>query len=69
MNIATYDLGYGDGLFRYNGKGELNLANGEPILGKMSMDSFSSIDMGDRVCVMDDANIWAEFLILLIMIF
>ncbi|MBQ8819534.1 alanine racemase, partial [Campylobacter sp.] len=61
MNIATYDLGYGDGLFRYNGKGELNLANGEPILGKMSMDSFSSTDMGDRVCVMDDANIWAEF--------
>lgn len=61
MNIATYDLGYGDGLFRYNGKGELNLANGEPILGKMSMDSFSSTDMGDRICVMDDANIWAEF--------
>ena len=25
------------------------------------MDSFSSIDMGERICVIDDANIWAEF--------
>ncbi|TWO13257.1 alanine racemase [Campylobacter lanienae] len=61
MNIATYDLGYGDGLLRYNGKGELYLANGKPILGKMSMDSFSSIDMGERICVFDNADIWAEF--------
>lgn len=61
MNIATYDLGYGDGLLRYNGNGELKLANGNPILGKMSMDSFSSIDMGERICVFDNADIWAEF--------
>jgi len=61
MKIATYDLGYGDGLFRFNGVGELNLANGNPILGKISMDSFSSIDAGDRVLVIDDAQIWARF--------
>lgn len=61
MNIATYDLGYGDGLFRYGGSGELKLANGELVLGKMSMDSFSSIDVGERICVIDDANVWAEF--------
>ncbi|MEE3776385.1 alanine racemase [Campylobacter sp. CX2-4080-23] len=61
MNIATYDLGYGDGLLRYNGNGELKLANGNPILGKMSMDSFSSIDGGERICVLDNADIWAEF--------
>ena len=61
MNIATYDLGYGDGLLRYNGNGELKLANGNPILGKMSMDSFSSIDDGERICVLDNADIWAEF--------
>ncbi|MBR8462607.1 alanine racemase [Campylobacter sp. faydin G-105] len=61
VNIATYDLGYGDGLLRYNGVGELHLANGNILLGKMSMDSFSSIDAGEWICVFDDANIWAEF--------
>lgn len=61
MDIATYDLGYGDGLLRYGGKGKLRLANGTPLLGKMSMDNFSCEDFGERVCVFDDANIWAEF--------
>lgn len=61
MKIATYDLGYGDGLFRFNGRDKLRLANNELILGKMSMDSFISVDRGDLICVMDDANIWADF--------
>ncbi|EAI4322681.1 alanine racemase [Campylobacter fetus] len=61
INIATYDLGYGDGLLRYNGKGDLHLANGEKILGKMSMDSFSCADFGDQICVFDDARVWAKF--------
>lgn len=59
--IATYDLGYGDGLLRYNGKGDLRLGNNEKILGKMSMDSFASKDAGERVCVFDDARVWARF--------
>ena len=41
INVATYDLGYGDGLLRYNGLGELRLANGEMVLGKISMDSLA----------------------------
>ncbi|WP_169777704.1 alanine racemase [Campylobacter mucosalis] len=61
MNIATYDLGYGDGLLRYNGVGRLCLANNEPLLGRMSMDSFSSKDTGEWVCVFDDARVWAKF--------
>ncbi|RAZ54864.1 alanine racemase [Campylobacter hyointestinalis] len=61
LDIATYDLGYGDGLLRYCGVGDLHLANGQKILGKMSMDSFSTIDAGSKVCVFDDANVWAEF--------
>lgn len=61
MRVATYDLGYGDGLLRYGGYGDLRLANGARILGKMSMDSFSCIDGEDRICVFDDANIWADF--------
>ncbi|TQR34582.1 alanine racemase [Campylobacter sp. MIT 99-7217] len=61
MKIATYDLGYADGLFRFDGKGKLRLANGAFLLGKMSMDSFSCEDFGEELCVFDDANVWAEF--------
>ena len=61
INVATYDLGYGDGLLRYNGCGELRLANNEPILGKISMDSFSCKDSGEWICVFEDANVWAKF--------
>ncbi|HEB7569767.1 TPA: alanine racemase, partial [Campylobacter coli] len=61
IKIATYDLGYADGLFRYNGKGDLLLANKQKILGKISMDSFSCQDFGEEVCVFDNANIWADF--------
>lgn len=61
MSIATYDLGYADGLFRYSGIGELLLANKAPLLGRMSMDSFSCEDFGEELCVFDDARIWAKF--------
>lgn len=61
LKIATYDLGYADGLLRFNGKGELRLANGKAILGKMSMDSFSCEDLGEEICVFDDAELWARF--------
>ncbi|MBS4234758.1 alanine racemase [Campylobacter vulpis] len=61
LKIATYDLGYADGLFRYDGRGHLRLANGKKMLGKMSMDSFSCEDSGEEICVLDDANLWADF--------
>ncbi len=61
INIATYDLGYGDGLFRYDGKKDLILPNGKKILGKMSMDNFSCEDCGDEICVIKDANEMAQF--------
>lgn len=61
MKIATYDLGYADGIFRYNGEGELRVANGAKILGKMSMDSFVCEDLGERICVIDNAKEWAKF--------
>ena len=60
MKIGTYDLGYADGLFRYDGEGELALANGQKMLGKMSMDSFCAEFSGERICVLDDAQIWAK---------
>ena len=61
LKIATYDIGYADGVFRYNGEGDLNLPNGVKMLGKMSMDSFVCEDFGDKVCVIDDARVWAKF--------
>ncbi|CAD7289111.1 alanine racemase [Campylobacter suis] len=61
MAVATYDIGYGGGLLRYGGQGELLLANKKPMLGKMSMDSFSCEDVGEWVCVFDDARSWAKF--------
>ncbi|WP_038815947.1 alanine racemase [Campylobacter jejuni] len=61
LEVATYDLGYADGLFRYNGKGELVLGNGKVILGKMSMDSFSCENSGEEICVLKDADVWADF--------
>ena len=61
MQIAVYDLGYGDGLLRYGGEGELKTAGGRRLLGKMSMDSFCCEDSGDKICVFDDARVWADF--------
>lgn len=61
MQIAVYDLGYGDGLLRYGGEGELRTADGRRLLGKMSMDSFCCEDVGDKICVFDDASVWADF--------
>ena len=61
MQIAVYDLGYGDGLLRYTGEGELKTAGGQRLLGKMSMDSFCCEDVGDKICVFDDVRVWADF--------
>ena len=61
MIVSTYDTGYGDGLFRYNGLGELKVANGKPILGRISMDSFVLEGDDDKVCVFDDATHFAEY--------
>lgn len=61
MQIAVYDLGYGDGLLRYTGEGDLRTAGGQRLLGKMSMDSFCCEDVGDKICVFDDARVWADF--------
>lgn len=67
IQIAVYDLGYADGLFRFGGKGVLELCEHKKdgkkacLLGKMSMDSFSCEDLGDTICVFEDAREWAKF--------
>ena len=60
MKIGTYDLGYADGLLRYDGEGELVLPGGGRMLGKMSMDSFCAEFGGERICVLGDARDWAK---------
>lgn len=55
--ISTYDIGYGDGLFRLNGnKPSIKTAEGHTILPVTSMDCFSCQSNEDRLCVFDDAS-------------
>ena len=54
--ISTYDIGYGDGFFRYDGLGDLAIANGQKILGRVSMDSLCIEGDRDEICLFDDVN-------------
>lgn len=59
--ISTYDLGYGDGLFRLNeNHPKLYCADGEEILPRISMDCFSSLSSKEEICVFKDAWEWAK---------
>ena len=58
--VSTYDIGYGDGLYRLNGNKKLLLPNGEEILPRTSMDCFSCYGDTDEICVMEDAGYVAE---------
>ncbi len=60
MQVSSYDLGYGDGLFRFDGRGEYKLKNGKNLLGRMSMDCFSIEGDDKQVCVFDDARYLAK---------
>lgn len=58
---STYDVGYGDGLFRVSGKeGRIFCASGEEILPVMSMDCFSCQSEKQEICVFDDVSAWAR---------
>lgn len=60
MLVSTYDIGYGDGFFRYNGEGELLTSENRAFLGKVSMDL--SIFEGDsqKICLFNDATAIAK---------
>ncbi|WP_082942564.1 MULTISPECIES: alanine racemase [unclassified Helicobacter] len=59
--FSTYDVGYGDGLFRLSGKeAPLFCASGEEILPIMSMDCFSCAGEREEVCVFDDVREYAK---------
>ena len=57
--FSTYDVGYGDGLFRIDSRQNLTCASGEKILPVMSMDCFSCQSEREEICVFDDVSAWA----------
>lgn len=58
--ISTYDIGYGDGFFRFDGLKPIAMANGAMSKGRMSMDSFCLGGDAPKVCMFEDANPLAE---------
>ncbi|STP13133.1 alanine racemase [Helicobacter mustelae] len=59
--VSTYDIGYGDGLFRFDGtQPPYFSADGFLILPKTSMDCFSALSTKERICVFDDARTLAQ---------
>ena len=59
--VSTYDIGYGDGLFRFSGREEAFFtADGYRLLPRSSMDCFSALSTKERICVFNDARILAR---------
>ena len=56
MVISTYDIGYGNGLFRGNSQNQLITKDGLPILGRVSMDFVSIESIQEELCIFDDAQ-------------
>lgn len=55
--VSSYDIGYGDGLFRLNeNHSTLKTKEGFIVLPRMSMDSTSIISNANEVCIMGDAS-------------
>ena len=54
--ISTYDIGYGDGFFRFDGSSPIAMADGSLTKGRMSMDSFCLGGDAQKVCMFEDAN-------------
>ncbi|MWV62767.1 alanine racemase [Helicobacter saguini] len=53
--ISTYDIGYGDGFYRLNGRKKVLLPCGLEMLPKTSMDCFSCFSELPEILVMDNA--------------
>jgi alanine racemase len=58
--ISTYDIGYGDGFFRFDGIEPAIMSDGSTTKGRMSMDSFCLGGDAPKVCMFDNANALAQ---------
>lgn len=56
MKISTYDIGYGDGFLRLNGKQKYLTPKGYEILGRVSMDNISVNSDDDEICIFEDVR-------------
>ncbi len=59
--VSTYDIGYGDGIFRYRGEGDLKTAEGLKIIGRISMDNLSVEGNRDKISLFADAKALAHY--------
>jgi alanine racemase len=57
---SVYDAGYADGVMRYDGKSDLATADGERLLGRVSMDSLSVESERPEISLIRDAEAWAK---------
>ncbi len=62
MVVSTYDIGYGDGLFRGDAKNPLVVDRGLPILGRVSMDFITVESTKDEILVFNNAQMVANHL-------
>jgi len=60
MKISTYNIGYGDGLFRGDSNSPLITAEGLPILGRVSMDYISLETDKSSICIFNDVQVVSE---------
>jgi alanine racemase len=58
--VSTYDIGYGDGFFRYDGLGDFMIDN-KMVVGRVSMDSISLISDEKSVKFIGDAKEIARY--------
>jgi len=56
MLVSTYDIGYGDGLFRGDSNHPLITQEGLPILGRVSMDFISLESTKEELCIFNNAQ-------------
>lgn len=62
MTVSNYDIGYGDGFFRFDENKKANIADGRAILGRVSMDSFSVEGDDEEILIFDDVTFLAKSL-------
>lgn len=60
MNIATYDIGYGDGFLRLNERKDYVTPEGFKVLGRVSMDNLSLNTTQEEVCLFNDVTTLAK---------